>query len=136
LATLAGQGSISRVAVADPEIHQDSDAAQALIALKLRGIKIESAVETFARAKRKIWIEGLSAERLIFAGGFSASGPYLSLKRVLDIILSVGLLVVTAPLLVLIAVAIKLDTPGRAIFSQERVGFMGRRFMVHKFRSM
>ena len=36
----------------------------------------------------------------------------------------------------LVAIAIKLDTPGPAVFSQERVGFMGRRFMVHKFRSM
>jgi lipopolysaccharide/colanic/teichoic acid biosynthesis glycosyltransferase len=46
------------------------------------------------------------------------------------------LLVVTAPLMVLIAIAIKLDTPGPAIFSQERVGFLGGRFILHKFRSM
>jgi lipopolysaccharide/colanic/teichoic acid biosynthesis glycosyltransferase len=38
--------------------------------------------------------------------------------------------------MLLIAIAIKLDTPGPAIFSQERVGLRGRRFMVHKFRSM
>jgi lipopolysaccharide/colanic/teichoic acid biosynthesis glycosyltransferase len=36
----------------------------------------------------------------------------------------------------LIAVVIKLDSPGPAVFSQERVGFLGRRFTVHKFRSM
>ena len=38
--------------------------------------------------------------------------------------------------MVLIAVAIKLEGEGPAIFSQERVGYLGRRFMVHKFRSM
>src|SRR5205809_4282821 len=36
----------------------------------------------------------------------------------------------------IIAIAIKLDTPGSAIFSQERVGFLGNRFIVYKFRSM
>jgi lipopolysaccharide/colanic/teichoic acid biosynthesis glycosyltransferase len=46
------------------------------------------------------------------------------------------LLAATAPLMALIAIAIKLDTPGPIVFSQERVGLRGRRFMVHKFRSM
>jgi len=136
LTQFAAQGSVSRVVVADPDIQQDSNATKALIALKLRGIRIESAVDAFERVSRKIWIEGLSAEQLIFADGFCPSKSLLLVKRVLDIILSFVLLVVTGPLMALIAIAIKLDTPGPAIFSQERVGFLGRRFMVHKFRSM
>jgi exopolysaccharide biosynthesis polyprenyl glycosylphosphotransferase len=130
------QKAVSRIVVADPEVNGDGGAAQALIDLKLRGIKIETADESFERAKRKIWIEGLSPERLIFARGFSASKIYLRLKRLLDITLSVLLLIITAPLMVLIALAIKLEGQGPAIFSQERVGLLGRRFMVHKFRSM
>jgi len=133
---LADQRSISRVVVADPEIRQGSDVAQALIALKLRGIRIESPVESFERISRKIWIEGLSAERLIFANGFCPSKLYLIVKRVLDILLSVALLVITAPLMAVIVMAIRLSSPGKAIFSQERVGFLGRSFVVHKFRSM
>jgi exopolysaccharide biosynthesis polyprenyl glycosylphosphotransferase len=73
---------------------------------------------------------------LIFAEGFTASKLYIRLKRLFDIVLSVLLLIVTAPLMVLIAAAIKLEGQGPAIFSQERVGFLGLRFMVHKFRSM
>lgn len=57
-------------------------------------------------------------------------------KRVMDIILSTTLLVGLAPLLVLVAVLIKLDSPGPIFYRQERVGLYGRRFHVIKFRSM
>ena len=59
-----------------------------------------------------------------------------ALKRIFDVVLSLTLLVVTAPLMAITAIVIKLDSRGPAIFSQERVGLLGRRFIVHKFRSM
>jgi exopolysaccharide biosynthesis polyprenyl glycosylphosphotransferase len=136
LPRLVQQGGISRVVVADPDIEQDVTAAEALVALKLRGMKIETAAESFERANQKIWIEGLSREQLIFADGFSVSKTYLATKRALDIVLSTTLLIVTAPVMAIIAAAIKLDSPGPAVFSQERIGYLGRRFIVHKFRSM
>ena len=43
------------------------------------------------------------------------------------------MLICAAPLMALIAIIIKLETPGPAIFSQERVGFLGKRFMVYDF---
>ncbi len=59
-----------------------------------------------------------------------------TLKRVLDFLLaSLGLLA-TLPLWIAIAIAIKVDSPGPAIFVQERVGIHGRRFRFYKFRSM
>jgi exopolysaccharide biosynthesis polyprenyl glycosylphosphotransferase len=63
--------------------------------------------------------------------------PYEStLKRLVDLLLaSLGLLA-TLPLWLAIVVAIRLDSPGRAIFVQERVGIHGRRFRFYKFRSM
>src|SRR5207249_11823306 len=75
---LSQRENISRVVVADGEIQQGSAAAQALIDLKLRGVRIESAWESFERQSRKIWLEGLSAERLIFANGFCPSTFYLN----------------------------------------------------------
>jgi lipopolysaccharide/colanic/teichoic acid biosynthesis glycosyltransferase len=61
---------------------------------------------------------------------------YVTLKRVLDVVCSLLGLIVLMPLLVAIAVAIKLDSPGPVLFVQERVGFNGRRFPCLKFRSM
>ena len=136
LQSFAQEESISRVVVADGDIQNDSRAAQALIDLKLRGVRIESAVESFEKASRKIWLEGLSPERLIFADGFCTSKIYLAFKRAMDLFLAVLLLVLAAPLMALVAIVIKLETPGAAIFSQERVGLLGTRFTVYKFRSM
>jgi exopolysaccharide biosynthesis polyprenyl glycosylphosphotransferase len=136
LGRMARHGAISRVVVADAEIQGEEDAAQALIDLKFRGVKIETAGASFERANRKIWIEGLSTEQLIFANGYYASRFYLFVKRLMDISLSVTILILTAPLMACIASAIKFETAGPAIFSQERVGLRGRRFFVHKFRSM
>jgi len=73
---------------------------------------------------------------LIFANGFCPSKVYLAIKRFIDIALSLALLAVTAPVMAVVAILIKLETPGPAVFSQERVGFMGQRFTVYKFRSM
>ena len=136
LGRCAQQENISRVVVADHDIQTEATAAHTLIDLKLRGVRIESALESFEKASQKIWIEGLSPERLIFADGFCPSKIYLGCKRVIDIILALLVLPVAAPIMALVAAIIKLETPGRAIFRQERVGLFGKRFTVYKFRSM
>jgi lipopolysaccharide/colanic/teichoic acid biosynthesis glycosyltransferase len=57
-------------------------------------------------------------------------------KRVMDVLLSCVLLLLLAPLLALIAIIIKLDSPGPALYVQRRVGKGGRVFRFYKFRSM
>jgi lipopolysaccharide/colanic/teichoic acid biosynthesis glycosyltransferase len=57
-------------------------------------------------------------------------------KRLFDLLLSSLGLLALAPLLLLIAVLIKLDSPGPVMFRQERVGRFGRPFRIHKFRTM
>jgi exopolysaccharide biosynthesis polyprenyl glycosylphosphotransferase len=64
------------------------------------------------------------------------SGSNLIIKRVLDFTVALLGLIFLAPLMALIGLAIKLDSPGPAIFTQERVGKNGKRFGIHKFRSM
>jgi lipopolysaccharide/colanic/teichoic acid biosynthesis glycosyltransferase len=57
-------------------------------------------------------------------------------KRALDIMGALALLIPLSPLMLLVAVAIKLDSPGPIIFRQLRTGLAGRRFRMYKFRSM
>jgi exopolysaccharide biosynthesis polyprenyl glycosylphosphotransferase len=61
---------------------------------------------------------------------------YQLLKRITDVVLSSLLLVVLAPLFLMIALLIRLDSRGRALFIQKRVGLNGRPFDIYKFRSM
>jgi Undecaprenyl-phosphate glucose phosphotransferase len=58
------------------------------------------------------------------------------LKRAFDLAVSAVLLVLLAPVLVAIAIWVKLDSPGPALYAQERVGSNGRRFRMLKFRTM
>lgn len=64
------------------------------------------------------------------------NGGISAFKRSVDIALSLSALLFLAPLLALVAAAIKLETPGPVIYRQKRVGFQGRLFEVYKFRSM
>ena len=60
----------------------------------------------------------------------------LLLKRLFDIVVSFIMLLVAWPFMLIIAIAIKLDSPGPVIFKQERVTTYGRRFKIWKFRTM
>jgi lipopolysaccharide/colanic/teichoic acid biosynthesis glycosyltransferase len=63
-------------------------------------------------------------------------GTRVAVERAVDIVVSLGLLIVLAPLLLLVALAVRLDTSGPALFRQRRVGRHGREFTLLKFRSM
>lgn len=95
-----------------------------------------------ARRKRGFFVvettltEGLTAAREKQVE-LAARRPYWKLKRVLDIVISLGLILILAPLLLLIAVCVYIDDPhGSPIFSQVRVGLRGKEFVMYKFRTM
>src|SRR5512147_2154931 len=62
--------------------------------------------------------------------------PEAMLKRVVDVVASAAGLLLLAPLFLLIALAIKFESPGPVFFRQERVGRFGRPFRIFKFRTM
>src|SRR3989337_514329 len=57
-------------------------------------------------------------------------------KRLMDLLISSISLVLFAPLLLIIAVIIRIDSPGPAFFKQERIGLQGRPYRMYKFRTM
>jgi exopolysaccharide biosynthesis polyprenyl glycosylphosphotransferase len=64
------------------------------------------------------------------------SALYVILKRAFDLIFSVSVLILAAPVFILIALLIRLTSPGPIIFAQQRVGLNGKLFSMYKFRTM
>lgn len=59
-----------------------------------------------------------------------------TIKRTIDILVSLGVLLLFSPLYIVVGLLVKFTSPGPIIFSQERIGLHGKPFMIHKFRSM
>src|SRR5262249_20357399 len=107
-----------------------------LLRAKLAGVRVEDAATTYERITGKILVDDLKPSWLIFSDGFQASRVTRTLKRVFDLGLAIVGCVVAAPLMLLTALAVKLDSRGPALYRQERVGENGRVFTLCKFRSM
>ena len=107
-----------------------------LLRAKLSGVRVEDATTTYERLSGKILIDDLKPSWLIFSDGFRASRVTRFVKRMLDLSLAMILAIISAPIVALTALAIKLDSAGPTLYSQERVGENGRVFKIYKFRSM
>jgi sugar transferase (PEP-CTERM system associated) len=107
-----------------------------LLAMRVEGIVFEPLASVYEAFTGKIAVENLRPSWLIFSGGFRKSRFSMAVKRLLDIALAAGGLVLASPILAVSAMAIRLSSPGPVLFHQQRVGRHGRVFTLHKFRSM
>jgi hypothetical protein len=107
-----------------------------LLSCKMRGFNIIDGESFYERISGKLLVEKINPSWLIFSEGFRKPPLSRFLKRTSGLVLSTVMLVLTSPLMLMTAVAIKLDSKGPVIFSQERVGQDEKPFMLHKFRSM
>jgi exopolysaccharide biosynthesis polyprenyl glycosylphosphotransferase len=107
-----------------------------LLSCCARGVQVEEGVEFYERLTRKLAIESLSPSSLIFHRVLQKSRWQLGVRRALSVAAAAAGLVVAAPLIAIVAVLVKLDSPGPVFFVQERVGFRGRIFRLIKFRTM
>jgi len=109
-----------------------------LLDVRLQGISVIDLIEFLERETGKIPIDLVNPGWLIFSEGFHISRFRTISQRVLDILVSSGLVLITWPIMLLIVLAIKIeDGPAAAVlFRQCRVGRGGQHFQVFKFRSM
>jgi exopolysaccharide biosynthesis polyprenyl glycosylphosphotransferase len=110
--------------------------ATALLDSRLRGLQVNDAVDFYEEFSGKIWVEALNPQWFVYTSGFNRSQARLCRERCFDVVSSLLLILLAAPLLVLIAIAIKLDSAGPVLFRQVRVGLHGKTFTIYKFRSM
>ncbi len=107
-----------------------------LLEARARGIAVEDGVEAYERLSGKLPIETLPPSHLVFSRDFRKSRHDFAMGRIVSFLVSVAGLAVSAPLLLLVALAVKLDSRGPVFFVQDRVGLHGRHFKLIKFRTM
>ena len=117
-------------AVTDPGIVRE------LIQCRVRGTAVFDFESFYERIAGKLPVPFLRDSWLIFAPGFAGAHWRRMLKRLTDIIVSLAIALVTWPIAMVTAAAIKLDRRGPVFYSQERVGLDGAVFRLYKFRSM
>jgi sugar transferase (PEP-CTERM system associated) len=107
-----------------------------LLACRIRGIPVLDLAGFFERAKGEVPTESLKASWLVYGHGFVQGQLRTATKRAFDLVASVLLLAIASPLMLLTALAVRLESRGPIIYRQERVGLGGQSFMCLKFRSM
>jgi exopolysaccharide biosynthesis polyprenyl glycosylphosphotransferase len=106
------------------------------LACEEQGVKTRVLVDFFPHLRSEIALDRLESMPLLSFSNAPENEYLLFLKRALDLALASTLLIAAAPLLLLIAVLVRLTSPGPAIYRQLRCGLNGRKFQLLKFRSM
>jgi exopolysaccharide biosynthesis polyprenyl glycosylphosphotransferase len=101
-----------------------------------QGIRVTFQTALFQLGRARPLPEEVEADPVVTFTSGGIDGAAAVLKRVLDVVIASVLLVALAPLLLGVALLVRLTSPGPALFAQERVGFNKRRFRMLKFRTM
>ena len=108
----------------------------ALLDIKSLGIEVVDGHRMYEAECGRLSIDELKPSFLIFSQGFRRKPVVMVLKRLVDVFGALLGLFLLAPLLVVIAILIKLDSPGSVFYRQTRVGLHGYPYVLRKFRSM
>jgi len=107
-----------------------------LLGCRIGGAQVVDFHAFHERLHGRLPLTSLLACHLVFADGFEKGWVTHQVKRAWELILTLLFLPIGLPLFAVVAIAIKLDSPGSIFYRQERLGYGGRRYTVWKFRSM
>jgi len=110
---------------------------EVLLRARSEGIRIEEAATLYEKLTGRIPVESIFPSTLIYADGFAKQSVLrLIITRLASMVVALCGLVLSAPLMIVTALLIRLESPGPVFYRQERVGKDGKTFEILKFRSM
>lgn len=128
--------SVQEVYVADV-LSRDSEMLHGLsLAVESLGMELALAVSLADVSGHRLYLRNTTEQPVLLASLPQYTGAANIIKRLLDIIGSLCALIISSPILLGVAIAIKLDDGGPVFFSQTRIGLHGKPFKMYKFRSM
>ena len=137
LVELVREHKVSEIIVAVREQRGGGVPMDQLLDCRISGVPILDLAGFYERTKAEVPVDSLKSSWLVYGDGFVQGHVRQLSKRMFDVVSSATLLVLGAPIMLITAVAIKLeDSRGPVFYSQERVGLSGKSFKCIKFRSM
>ena len=121
-----------------PDAPIDDDIARDLLEAKLRGSMVVDIRSFYEHVVQRLPLSQINDEWLLQTEGFSLNtrGSLRRLKRALDVLILLLLLIPATPIMLITAIIVRLESPGPVIYKQDRVGLFEKEFTVYKFRSM
>jgi sugar transferase (PEP-CTERM system associated) len=107
-----------------------------LLNLRLAGVVIDDVHGIVERLSGILPLEGLSPGAILFSQGFRIRAPQQLIRRCVSLLAAIVGLLFCLPIIPVIALAVRLSSPGPILFRQTRVGYRGRLFTTLKFRTM
>jgi len=135
LCSLAKETGINKVVVALKE-QRGSFPTQELIRCRTAGIEVIEGSSFYEMLTGKVLVTQIKPSWLIYSEGFRKSRFRTMVKRLEDIFIASIMLILLSPIFLIVSILIKLESKGRVLFFQDRVGQKKKEFMMHKFRSM
>ncbi|MBE0669578.1 MAG: TIGR03013 family PEP-CTERM/XrtA system glycosyltransferase [Anaerolineales bacterium] len=126
---------VSKVVVAITERRGEYPIKE-MLSLRVAGVPIVEWPGFFEKLSGRIPIDSLAPSFFIFNEGFRKSRFLLMLRRAVSAMVAAVALVFLLPFFLLVAIGIRLDSPGPVFYSQIRVGQNGKKIRIYKFRSM
>ena len=107
-----------------------------LLEMKIDGVEFAHLASVYEEYTGKIAVENLRPSWLIFSEGFRKTRWLVAAKRLVDIVAATVGIILSLPIQLLVAIAVKLTSAGPVLYRQRRVGREGQIFTIVKFRSM
>ncbi|CAN7542044.1 TIGR03013 family XrtA/PEP-CTERM system glycosyltransferase [Duganella sp. LjRoot269] len=136
LLALARRYAADEIVVSVGDRRNGAFPVRQLLECALGGVPVTDAANFFEREACQIRIDSLQPSYLIFGGGFDQSLLRAAVKCAFDLVASGAICLASLPIMLLTALAIRLEDGGPVFYQQERVGRDNRLFKVLKFRSM
>lgn len=135
--TISKQVNATAAIMAIPRNRQES-LIRCILKARLQGISVKDSTDIFEQLTGRIPVKHIADQWLLFAEGFYLlDKEYVrKIKRLTDLIISAFVLVLTAPIIGLTALAIRFESPGPVLYTQKRIGKDQQTYTMYKFRSM